>query len=69
MKAEILSVGTELLLGNITNTDARDLSVTLSELGINVYWHSVVGDNPARLRESIEIAKSRAAYIAWSKCL
>lgn len=63
MKAEILSVGTELLLGNITNTDARDLSVTLSELGINVYWHSVVGDNPARLRESIAIAKSRADLI------
>ena len=37
MNAEILSVGTELLLGNIVNTDARDLSVMLSEIGINVY--------------------------------
>jgi nicotinamide-nucleotide amidase len=56
-------VGTELLLGNIVNTDARDLSVMLSELGINVYWHSVVGDNPARLRQTIDIAKSRADLI------
>ena len=47
--AEILGVGTELLLGNIVNTDARDISVMLSEIGINVYWHSVVGDNPERL--------------------
>ena len=61
--AEIISVGTELLLGNIVNTDARDLSVLLSELGINVYWHSVVGDNPQRLRQVIDIARSRADII------
>ncbi len=61
--AEILGVGTELLLGNIVNTDARDISVMLSELGINVYWHSVVGDNPERLTESVEIAKKRADII------
>jgi len=60
---EILGVGTELLLGNIVNTDARDISVMLSELGINVYWHSVVGDNPERLRESVRIAKDRADII------
>ena len=60
MNAEILSVGTELLLGNIVNTDARDLAVTLSELGINVYWQTVVGDNPARLRAAVELAVSRA---------
>ena len=63
MNAEIIGVGTELLLGNITNTDARDLSIMLSELGINVYWHTVVGDNPARLREVLEIAKERADII------
>ena len=63
MNAEIISVGTELLLGNIVNTNARDLSVILSELGINVYWHSVVGDNSARLTESLEIAKKRADLI------
>jgi nicotinamide-nucleotide amidase len=61
--AELLGVGTELLLGNIVNTDARDLSVMLSELGINVYWHSVVGDNPQRLRQAVEIARSRADII------
>ena len=41
---EILSVGTELLLGNIVNSDARDLSRELSGLGLNVLYHSVVGD-------------------------
>lgn len=41
---EILSVGTELLLGNIANTDAQTLSQGLSELGLNVYYHTVVGD-------------------------
>ena len=63
MRAEIIAVGTELLLGNIVNTNARDLSVMLADLGINVYWHSVVGDNPERLRQSIETAKSRADLI------
>ena len=63
MNAEIISVGTELLLGNIVNTDARDLSIMLSELGINVYWHTVVGDNPARLTAAVAAAKERADVI------
>ena len=63
MNAEILSVGTELLLGSIVNSDAKELSVMLSEIGINVYWHSVVGDNPKRLTQAIEIAKARADII------
>ena len=63
MNAEILSVGTELLLGNIVNTDARDLAVTLSELGINVFWQTVVGDNRARLTEAVSIAQKRADLI------
>ncbi len=58
--AEIIAVGTELLLGNITNTNARDISETLSTLGINVFWHTVVGDNPQRLKEALAIARSRA---------
>ena len=58
--AEILSVGTELLLGNIANTDAQDVSVALSELGINVRWHTVVGDNPERVKQAVAIARSRA---------
>lgn len=61
--AEIIGVGTELLLGNTVNTDARDISEGLSELGINVYFHTVVGDNPERLRDAVSIAKSRADII------
>ena len=45
--AEIISVGTELLLGQITNTDSRDISTMLSKIGINVLYHTVVGDNPS----------------------
>ena len=47
--AEIIAVGTELLLGNIANTNAQEISESLSTLGINVFWHTVVGDNPIRL--------------------
>lgn len=61
--AEIIAVGTEILLGNTVNTDARDVSEGLSALGINVYYHTVVGDNPERLRSAVEIAKSRADII------
>ena len=60
---EILSVGTELLLGNIANTDAQLLSQGLSELGLNVYYHTVVGDNPQRARQAVAIAKQRADII------
>ena len=60
---EILSVGTELLLGHVTNTDARDISEMLSRIGINVLWHTVVGDNPQRLRQCVETARSRADII------
>ena len=63
MVAEIIGVGTELLLGNTANTDARDLSEMLSALGINVYYHSVVGDNPERLQGVVNIAKKRADII------
>ena len=62
-KTEIIAVGTEILLGNITNGDAQFLSRELSALGIGVYWHTVVGDNPARLREALEIARQRADII------
>ena len=53
-------MGTELLLGNIVNTNAQALAESQSSLGINVYWHTVVGDNPQRLREALEIARRRA---------
>ena len=49
MNAELIAVGTEILLGDIVNTDAQLISQGLSELGINVFYQTVVGDNPARL--------------------
>ena len=58
--AELIAVGTELLLGNLVNTNAQELSEALSGLGINVFWHTVVGDNPLRLKEALEIARKRA---------
>ena len=60
---EIISVGTELLLGHVTNTDARDVSELLSKIGINVLYHTVVGDNPQRLEECVKIARERADII------
>jgi len=61
--AEIIGVGTELLLGGTVNSDAQDVSRLLSELGINVFFHTVVGDNPERLKQAVEIAKGRADII------
>ena len=61
--AELIAVGTELLLGSIANTDAQMLSRELSALGIHVYYHTVVGDNPQRLRAAVELAHSRADLI------
>ena len=63
MKAEIISVGTELLLGTTINTDAADVAVLLSEYGINVYWQTVVGDNPGRVAEAVRRARERADLI------
>lgn len=63
METEILSVGTELLLGHVTNTDARDISEMLSQIGINVRYHTVVGDNPRRLEDCVKVAKERADII------
>ncbi len=63
MNAEILAVGTELLIGQIANTNAQYISQRLNELGINVYYHSVVGDNPGRLKQSLNIAFERANII------
>ena len=63
MEAEIIAVGTEILLGNIVNTDAQVISQGLSQLGITVHYQTVVGDNPARLQSALEIAKGRADII------
>ena len=61
--AELIAVGTELLLGNIANTNAQMISQSLSTLGVNVFWHTVVGDNPQRAREAVAAAKGRADII------
>ncbi|WP_433943273.1 competence/damage-inducible protein A [Paenibacillus sp. SN-8-1] len=66
MKAEIIAVGTELLLGQIVNTNARYLSVELAALGIDVYFQTVVGDNLIRLQQAIKIAEERADLIIFS---
>ena len=60
MTAEILCVGTEILLGDIVNTNAQYIAKELALIGIDVYRQSVVGDNPDRLRESLALALSRA---------
>ncbi len=61
--AEILCVGTELLLGDIVNTNAAYLSRRLAELGIGVFHQSVVGDNPRRLSEELSAAFSRTDLV------
>ena len=63
MVAEILSVGTELLMGQIANTDAQYLSRRLSELGVTLYRHTTVGDNPARVKAAIAEGLSRADIV------
>lgn len=63
MKAEILAVGTELLMGQICNTNAQYISQRLPEAGVYVYYHSVVGDNPKRLEECLNIALNRSDVI------
>lgn len=66
MKAEIIAVGTELLLGQIVNTNAQYLSQGLAALGIDVYFQTVVGDNAGRIRQAIETARSRADLLLFT---
>lgn len=66
MTAELISVGTELLLGNIVNTNAAYLSKKLADLGISCYHQCVVGDNEERLRRQIECSFSRSDLIILS---
>lgn len=63
MRAEIVAVGTELLIGQIDNTNARWISERLAELGIDVVHHQVVGDNESRIVEAIGLAASRADVV------
>ena len=63
LRAEVLSVGTELLMGQIANTNAQYISRCLPEVGVGVFYHSVVGDNPARFQDALLLAMSRADVI------
>ena len=63
MKAELISIGTELLLGDIVNTNAQFLSKELAALGIDVYHQSVIGDNKERVLDSFKEAFNRCDII------
>lgn len=63
MNAEIVSVGTELLLGQIVDTDAVFLAQMLSRLGINIHHRATVGDNPERIKDTLRLAFSRADLV------
>ncbi|NMB15795.1 MAG: competence/damage-inducible protein A [Firmicutes bacterium] len=66
MRAEIISVGTELLLGEIVDTNAAFLGRRLAELGVDVYYRQTVGDNQVRLVAAFELALSRADLVLVS---
>jgi nicotinamide-nucleotide amidase len=63
MKAEIIAVGTELLLGQIVNTNAQYLARECASIGVDVYFQTVVGDNETRLQQALELASKRAELI------
>lgn len=63
MVVELICVGTELLLGNIVNTNAAYLAEQCASLGLSCYYQSVVGDNAERLREQLETALKRADIV------
>ena len=63
MKAEIVGVGTELLLGQIVNTNAKEISAALADVGVDVHHHSVVGDNLERMVDTLRRAMGRADVV------
>lgn len=63
MKAELIAVGTEILTGQIVNTNARFLSEKCAELGIDVYFHTAVGDNEQRLLSVLKVASKRSDLV------
>ncbi len=66
MTVELICVGTELLLGNIVNTNAAFISEKCAMLGLSMYYQSVVGDNPGRLEELLRTARERSSVIILS---
>lgn len=63
MIAEIVAIGTEILMGQILDTDAQYLSRRLQSLGISVYYHQAVGDNPQRMMDTLSLALSRSDIV------
>ncbi|WP_377889176.1 competence/damage-inducible protein A [Alkalihalobacillus sp. R86527] len=66
MNAEIIGIGSELLLGQIANTNAQFISRRLADLGINVFYHTAVGDNSNRLKQVIEVAENRSDLLVFT---
>lgn len=66
MKAELISVGTELLLGQITDANAAFLAQRLAEAGVDVYFKQTVGDNVARVEDAVRLAMSRADLVVMT---
>lgn len=60
MRAEVIGVGTELLLGQIANTNAQKISTALATIGVDVYFHTAVGDNLERIKTTIAAALRRS---------
>ncbi len=60
MAIEIITIGTELLLGDILDTNARAIALALRESGLDLHWISTVGDNPSRIAQAVRQASSRA---------
>jgi len=65
-KAEIVAIGSELLLGQIVDTNSAWMAKRLSDIGISLYYKTVVGDNPGRMKEAIERAMDRADVVITS---
>ncbi|MDG3141965.1 competence/damage-inducible protein A [Streptococcus suis] len=63
MKAELIAVGTEILTGQIVNTNAQYLSEKMAEIGIDVYYQTAVGDNEERLLSVIDLASQRSDFV------
>ncbi|PKM70767.1 MAG: competence/damage-inducible protein A, partial [Firmicutes bacterium HGW-Firmicutes-18] len=63
MNAEILCFGSEILHGDIVNSNAQYISKKMAEIGINVYYHSVVGDNHNRMEEAFRLAFERVDIV------
>jgi nicotinamide-nucleotide amidase len=63
MRAEVIGIGTEILLGQIANTNAQWMSQRLAEIGMDVLHHQVIGDNVVRIAEAVRLALSRADVV------